>query len=121
MFRNVTFTAEYFFYYPTFSDILYLRKTSGLITFIPSTSAISQERVDFPDFSICLKYKSHLLHTVPMLCMEGFWSNSCRCAYTCVLLSETNSSFTSTMTEHGFAIAKIPVNTFATKKDQYNF
>ena len=48
MFRNVTVTAEYFFYYPTFSDILYLRKTSGLITFNPSTSAISQERVDFP-------------------------------------------------------------------------
>jgi len=43
-----------------------------------------------------------------MLCMEGFWSNSCRCAYTCVLLSEPNNSFTSTTIEHGLAIAKIP-------------
>ena len=117
-----------FLYYPTFSDVLNLRKISGLITFTRSTFAISQERVDFPanilflwceHYYICLKYKSHdLLHTVPMLSMEGFWSNSCRCAYTCVLLSEPNNSFTSTTTEHGFAIARIPVNTFATKKDR---
>ena len=53
--------------------------------------------------------------------MEGFWSSSCRCAYTCVLLSEPKNSFTSTTIEHGLAIAKIPVNTFAIRKDQCHF
>ena len=37
------------------------------------------------------------------------------------MLSEPNNSFTSTTIEHGLAIAKIPVNTFAIKKDQCHF
>ena len=52
---------------------------------------------------------------LPVLAIDGFFNIWCRCAYTGVLLSELNSSFTSTTIPHGLATAKMPVEIFGFK------
>ena len=50
---------------------------------------------------------------LPVLPIDEFFNNWCRCAYTCFLLSELNSSLTTTTIPHGLATAKIPVEIFS--------
>lgn len=52
--------------------------------------------------------------TVPIVCITGDCMSSCKWAYTWVLLSDPNNSFTSTTIEQGLAMVRMAV-----KKNEY--